>query len=174
MPHDSEPQAAFAHHSSEPDLPDPVERACQALQSMVASLDGLDRVILGLKRLGPPVGQPTKLMADTLKTVSSTVALLRREGPPLLSRIQALRQRLNGPAAGGPAIASATRMLHADLDGLAAFLAEDAVHWDFILRRLRSNTTLLLADLDDQRRGLTGPHPRVLALPQETTLAMAG
>jgi hypothetical protein len=159
MPYDPQPHAA--RPVAEPDvagLLGLVQRTCQALQAMVASLDALDSVLLRLQRLGPPTDPPTALMTGTCDTVSRVIALLRREGPPLLLRAQALR--LQGQAATGPA-AVAMRKIHADLDALAAFQIEDAGHWGFFVRRLRANTTVLLAEFDGQRRRMTasGPQP---------------
>lgn len=175
MPHDPELPAA-PYPRGEPgaaDLLGLVQRTCQALQAMAASLEALDSVLLRLQRLGPQAGPPTELMTSTCDTVSRVVALLRREGPPLLFRAQALRLRLrlHGYAAGSSA-AVAMRTLHADLDGLAAFRAENAAHWSTCVRRIRSNTMVLLAEFDGQRRRMTptGPQP---APPMETPASVA-
>ncbi|TCH97894.1 hypothetical protein EJV46_11765 [Roseococcus sp. SYP-B2431] len=151
-----------------------MQRTCQALQAMVASLGALDSVLLRLQRMDPSPDGPTELLSGTRATVSRVIALLRREGPPLLFRAQALRLRLRpqGYASASPA-AAAIRMLHADLDALAAFRTEDAPHWGFIIRRLRSNTMLLLAEFDRHRGGM-GPQPAPPSLGAPAPLAVAG
>lgn len=172
MPYDSqatppEPDAAG--------LPGVVQRTCQALQAMVASLDALDSVLLRLQRTGPSADPPTELLTSTHFTVSRVIALLRREGPSLLVRVQALRRRLRLQPSVGPA-PSAIRMLHADLDALAAFQVEDAVHWGFILRRMRTQATVLLAEFDGQWRRLsTPPEPQPVppAMPPRAPVAIA-
>ena len=142
------------------DLRGLVQRTCQALEALVASMDALDSVLLRLRRLGPPGDNPTELLAGTRETVSRVIALLRREGPPLLLRAQALRLRLrlSGYGSGRHAV-SAMRMLHSDLDALAAFRLEDAPHWGFILRRIRSNATVVLTEFDGQRQSMTPELP---------------
>ena len=143
------------------DLRGLVQRTCQALEALVASMDALDSVLLRLGRLGPPGDNPTELLAGTRETVSRVIALLRREVPPLLLlRAQALRLRLrlSGYGSGRHAV-SAMRMLHSDLDALAAFRLEDAPHWGFILRRIRSNATVVLTEFDGQRQSMTPELP---------------
>jgi hypothetical protein len=170
MPHEPQPQAT--HPMVEPGasgLLGLVQRTCQALQAMAASLEALDSVLLRLQRLGPQADPPTELMTGTHDTVSRVIALLRREGPPLLFRAQALRLRLrlHGYAAGSSA-AVPMRMLHADLDGLAAFQMggpEQASHWGTCVRRLRSNTMVLLAEFDGQRRRMTSHEPQPVPPP---------
>lgn len=173
MPHDPEPQAA--RPMVEPDaasLLGLVQRTCQALQAMAASLEALDSVFLRLQRLEPQADPPTELMTGTHDTVTRVVALLRREGPPLLFRAQALRLRLrlHGYAAGSSA-AVAMRALHADLDGLAAFQAgaipEHAAHWGACVRRLRSGTMVLLAEFDGHRRRMASPEAQQPPPPME-------
>lgn len=174
MPYDPESQTAPLP-MTEPGaagLHSLVQRTCQALQAMAASLEALDSVLLRLQRLGPEAGPPTELMSGTCDTVSRVVALLRREGPPLLFRAQALRLRLrlHGYAAGSSS-AAAMRNLHADLDGLAAFqvggIAENAAHWGSCIRRIRSNTMILLAEFDGQRRRMAPPETRPAPAPVE-------
>jgi hypothetical protein len=176
MPYDPKPQAA-TRPMVEPDaagLLGLVQRTCQALQAMATSLEALDSVLLRLQRLGAPTEPPTELMTGTRDTVSRVVALLRREGPPLLFRAQALRLRLrlHGYAAGSSA-AVAMRTLHADLDGMAAFQMDDAPHWGFIVRRIRANTMVLLAEFDGQRRRMAPPDPQPALPPMEANAPVA-
>lgn len=170
MPHDAETQVLCTMF--EPDaagLLGLVQRTCQALQAMVTSLDALDNVLLRLQRLGPSTDPPTKLMAGTRDTVSRVVALLRQEGPPLLFRAQALRLRLrlHGQAEAGRS-AVAMRMLHADLDALAAFQIGDAGHWGLFLRRIRANAMALLEEFEGQRRGMAASEPQSALVPRST------
>lgn len=176
MPHDPQPQDA-ARPMAELDavgLLGLVQRTCQALQAMAASLEALDSVLLRLGRLGPQDTPPTEVMTGTRDTVARVVALLRQEAPALLFRAQALRLRLqlHGHAAGSSAVV-AMRTLHADLDGLAAFRTEDVAHWGMALRRMRANTMILLAEFDGQRRRMMLPEPQPMPASPEASLPAA-
>lgn len=176
MPHSTELQTATSNvaQSDAAGLLRLVLRTCQALQAMVASLEALDSVLLRFEQLAAPGEQPTELLAGTCDTVSRVISLLRREGPPLLFRAQALRLRLRlqGYASASPATV-AMRRLHADLVGLAAFRMEDAAHWGFIVRRLRTNTMVLLAEFDTQRRGMPEAQPAPPPLEAPAPIALA-
>ncbi|WP_421991431.1 hypothetical protein [Roseococcus sp.] len=176
MPHSTELQTATSNmaQSDAARLLGLVLRTCQALQAMVASLEALDSVLLRFEQLATPGERPTELLAGTCDTVARVISLLRREGPPLLFRAQALRLRLRlqGYASASPATV-AMRRLHADLDGLAAFRMEDAAHWGFIVRRLRTNTMVLLAEFDAQRRGMSLPEAQPAPPPLEAPAPIA-
>lgn len=134
-----------------------VLRTCQALQAMAGSLEALESVLSRMEALEPGTDHHAELLQGTEETVAHVVALLRREGPPLLFRAQALRLRLrlHGYAAGNSA-AIALRTLHADLDGLAGFRHEPparmAAHWAPFLRRARANTMIMLSEFDRHAR----------------------
>ncbi|MEI6158772.1 MAG: hypothetical protein WCP77_02965 [Roseococcus sp.] len=124
---------------------------------MASSLEALESVFQRLETLAPKADQHAELLQGTAETVAHVIALLRREGPPLLHRAQALRLRLrlHGYAAGSSA-AIALRTLHADLDGLASFQAERpsrvGAHWAPYMRRARSNTLIMLSEFDRHAR----------------------
>ena len=134
-----------------------VQRTCMALQAMAASLEALESVFLRMETLEPHACQHPDLIRGTQDTVSHVIALLRREGPPLLFRAQALRLRLrlHGYAAGTSATL-ALRTLHTDLDGLAAYKHERAprtvLHWAPHIRRARANTLIMLSEFDCHAR----------------------
>lgn len=132
-------------------------RTCQALQAMATSLDALDSVFQRMEALEAQQDDHQALISGTQETVAHVISLLRREGPPLLYRAQALRLRLrlHGYAAGSSA-GAALRTLHADLDGLAAFKPEKparaVLHWAPHVRRARSNTLIMLSEFDRHAR----------------------
>jgi hypothetical protein len=134
-----------------------VLRTCLALQAMACSLEALDTVLHRMEALEPKADQHAELVQGTAQTVAQVFALLRREGPPLLHRAQALRLRLrlHGYAAGQSA-GIALRTLHADLDGLASFQPERparaVAHWAPHIRRARSNTLIMLSEFDRHAR----------------------
>jgi hypothetical protein len=148
-----------------PPAPDPesialqplLQRTCQALHAMARSLEALESVFQRMEALEPLQAEHDELISGTHETVARVIALLRREGPPLLHRAQALRLRLRlqgYPA--GSSTAQALRTLHADLDGLAAFAPEKpagaALHWAPYMRRARSNTLIMLSEFDRHAR----------------------
>lgn len=130
-----------------------IQRTCQALHAMARSLEALETVFQRMEALGHHGAEHHALISGTQDTVAHVIALLRREGPPLLHRAQALRLRLrlHGYPAGS-STAVALRTLHADLDGLAAFPAaqpgEAALRWAPYVRRARSNALLMLSEFD--------------------------
>lgn len=134
-----------------------VLRTCLALQAMARSLEALESVFERMEALEPKADEHRALVHGTEETVAHVIALLRREGPPLLHRAQALRLRLrlHGYAAGSTA-AVALRTLHADLDGLAGFKPERparvVAHWAPYIRRARSNTLIMLSEFDRHAR----------------------
>ena len=134
-----------------------LQRTCQALHAMARSLEALESVFQRMEALEPLQAEHDELISGTQETVARVIALLRREGPPLLHRAQALRLRLRlqGYAAGSTT-AQALRTLHADLDGLAAFTPEKpvggALHWAPYVRRARSNTLIMLSEFDRHAR----------------------
>lgn len=134
-----------------------VLRTCLALQAMARSLEALESVFERMEALEPKAHEHRGLIHGTEETVAHVIALLRREGPPLLHRAQALRLRLrlHGYAAGSTA-AVALRTLHADLDGLAGFKPERparvVAHWAPHIRRARSNTLIMLSEFDRHAR----------------------
>jgi hypothetical protein len=134
-----------------------VLRTCLALHAMACSLEALDTVLQKLEVVEPKAEQHADLVRGTAETIAQVIALLRREGPPLLHRAQALRMRLRLHGyAGGPSTGNALRTLHADLDGLAAFRPEPAsrtvAHWAPHIRRARSNTLIMLSEFDRHAR----------------------
>lgn len=134
-----------------------VLRTCLALHAMACSLEALDTVLQRLEVMAPKANQHADVMGGTAETIGQVIALLRREGPPLLHRAQALRMRLRLHGyAGGPSTGSALRTLHADLDGLAAFrpepVARTVAHWAPHIRRARSNTLIMLSEFDRHAR----------------------
>ncbi len=148
-----------------------VLRTCMALQAMAQSLEALESVFQKMSVLEPKANEHQELMHGTEETVARVIELLRREGPPLLHRAQALRLRLrlHGYAAGSSA-AVALRTLHADLDGLAGFRqerpAQVVTHWAPYVRRARSNTLIMLSEFDrharqiaEQLKGNPAPGP---------------
>lgn len=145
-----------------------VIRTCLALQAMASSLEALESVFARMEALEPKADEHSELVHGSQKTVAHVIALLRREGPPLLFRAQALRLRLrlHGYSAGSSA-AIALRTLHADLDGLASFKPERparvVAHWVPHVRRARSNTLIMLSEFDRSARQiaaqLNGAHP---------------
>ena len=134
-----------------------VLRTCLALQAMASSLEALETVFQRMEVLEPKADQHAELVHGTTETVAQVIALLRREGPPLLHRAQALRMRLrlHGYAPGISA-AAALRTLHADLDGLAGFKPERparvVAHWAPFVRRARANTLIMLSEFDRHAR----------------------
>jgi hypothetical protein len=134
-----------------------VLRTCLALQAMAASLEALESVFNRMEALESHAEEHPELIRGTQETVSHVIALLRREGPPLLFRAQALRLRLrlHGYAAGSSA-ALALRTLHTDLDGLAGYKHERAartvLHWAPHIRRARTNTLIMLSEFDRHAR----------------------
>lgn len=158
-----------------------VLRTCVALHAMACSLEALDTVLQRLEVMEPKAEQHAELVRGTAETIAQVIALLRREGPPLLHRAQALRLRLRLHGyAGGPSTALALRSLHADLDGLAAFRPEPAAqavaHWAPQLRRARSNTLIMLSEFDRHARQIAEqlrghPAPGATVLPFEAPKA---
>jgi ABC-type transporter Mla subunit MlaD len=134
-----------------------IQRTCQALHAMARSLEALESVFERMEALEAHEAEHHDLLSGTQETVARVIALLRREGPPLLHRAQALRLRLRlqGYAAGS-STAQALRTLHADLDGLAAFAPEErgsvALLWAPYVRRARSNTLIMLSEFDRHAR----------------------
>jgi len=184
MNHSAQPHDVTAEISSElppvlaeaPPTVDPesaalqplVIRTCLALQAMASSLEALESVFARMEALQPKAHEHSDLVHGTQETVAHVIALLRREGPPLLFRAQALRLRLrlHGYSAGSSA-AIALRTLHADLDGLASFKTERparvVAHWVPYVRRARSNTLIMLSEFDRHARQiaaqLNGAYP---------------
>ncbi|UPY38131.1 hypothetical protein [Sediminicoccus sp. KRV36] len=134
-----------------------VLRTCLALQAMASSLEALESVFARMEALDAGAEDHRQLLHGTEETVAHVIALLRREGPALLFRAQALRLRLrlHGYAAGHSA-ALALRTLHADLDGLAGFKPERPARilalWAPFIRRARSNTLIMLSEFDRHAR----------------------
>lgn len=134
-----------------------VLRTCLALQAMASSLEALETVFQRMEAIEPKAEEHAELVHGTTETVGQVISLLRREGPPLLHRAQALRLRLrlHGYAAGSSA-AIALRTLHADLDGFASFKPERparvVAHWAPHVRRARSNTLIMLSEFDRHAR----------------------
>ncbi|MDB5414500.1 MAG: hypothetical protein JWR10_2835 [Rubritepida sp.] len=155
-----------------------VQRTCQALHAMATSLEALDSVFTRIEALTPETDAHAELLATTQETVVHVVGLLRREGPPLLFRAQALRLRLrlHGYASGSSA-AVAMRALHTDLDGFVAFEPEQPASWlsswGACIRRARSNTMILLSEFDGQRRQMTAPSEAPDALVHEVLAPVA-
>lgn len=154
-----------------------VLRTCLALQAMASSLEALETVFQRMEALEPKAEQHADLVHGTTETVAQVISLLRREGPPLLHRAQALRMRLrlHGYAPGTSA-ATALRTLHADLDGLAGFKPERparvVAHWAPYVRRARSNTLIMLSEFDRHARQIAAqlkgnPVESATALPLE-------
>lgn len=134
-----------------------VLRTCLALQAMARSLEALESVFERMEALEPKADQHAELVQGTAETVAQVIALLRREGPPLLHRAQALRLRLRLHGyAPGSAAAMALRTLHTDLDGLAGFRPERpariVAHWAPHVRRARSNALIMLSEFDRHAR----------------------
>lgn len=134
-----------------------VLRTCLALHAMACSLEALDSVLQRMEVMEPKADQHTDLVKGTAETVIQVIAMLRREGPPLLHRAQALRLRLRLHGyAGGQSTGAALRTLHTDLDGLAAFRPEPpgrmVAHWAPHIRRARSNTLIMLSEFDRTAR----------------------
>lgn len=156
-----------------------LQRTCQALHAMARSLEALESVFQRMEALEPLQAEHDELISGTQETVTRVIALLRREGPPLLHRAQALRLRLRlqGYAAGS-STAQALRTLHADLDGLAAFAPEGrgsvALLWAPYVRRARSNTLIMLSEFDRHAREIAAqmrPAPEApLARPEGGTI----
>ncbi len=156
-----------------------LQRTCQALHAMARSLEALESVFQRMEALEPLQAEHDELISCTQDTVARVIALLRREGPPLLHRAQALRLRLRlqGYVAGSTT-AQALRTLHADLDGLAAFAPEErgsvALLWAPYVRRARSNTLIMLSEFDRHAREIAAqmqPAPEVpLARPEVGTI----
>ena len=148
-----------------------VQRTCQALQAMVGSLEALESVFSRMADLDHATAQHAELIQGTEETVAHVIALLRREGPPLLFRAQALRLRLRLQGhVSSPSAAMALRSLHTELDGLAGF-RHDAPpriveHWASFLRRARSNTMILLAEFDRHGREIAAQLNGAPALPE--------
>jgi hypothetical protein len=179
----SEPSAAEAPEAPAPGsaAPDPValqpliQRTCQALHAMARSLEALESVFERMEALGASEAEHHDLLSGTQETVTHVIALLRREGPPLLHRAQALRLRLRlqGYAAGSTT-AQALRTLHADLDGLAAFAPEErgsaALIWAPYVRRARSNTLIMLSEFDRHARQIA---EQMKALPDDAAVSLA-
>lgn len=134
-----------------------VIRTCLALQAMASSLEALESVFTRMEALEAKADGHAELVQGTQETVAHVISLLKREGPPLLFRAQALRLRLrlHGYSAGNSA-AIALRTLHADLDGLATFKPERparvAARWVPHVRRARSNTLIMLSEFDRHAR----------------------
>ena len=157
-PEGAEAPPAAATQAAEPAALQPlIQRTCQALHAMARSLEALESVFERMEALEACEAQHHDLLSGTQETVAHVIALLRREGPPLLHRAQALRLRLRlqGYAAGS-STAQAMRTLHADLDGLAAFAPEErgsvALLWAPYVRRARSNTLIMLSEFDRHAR----------------------
>lgn len=134
-----------------------VLRTCLALHAMACSLEALDTVLHRLEAMEQKGDQHAELFEGTAETIAQVIALLRREGPPLLHRAQALRMRLRLHGfAGGASTGSALRTLHTDLDGLSAFRPEPmtrtVAHWAPHIRRARSNTLIMLSEFDRHAR----------------------
>lgn len=152
-----------------------VLRTCLALQAMARSLEALEGVFERMEALAPQAEQHADLVQGAAETVAQVIALLRREGPPLLHRAQALRLRLrlHGYAAGSKA-ALALRTLHADLDGLASFHPERpariGAHWAPHVRRARSNTLIMLSEFDRHARQIEAQLKAAPADPGATLL----
>lgn len=153
-----------------------IHRTCQALQAMARSLEALESVFDRMEALEAREAEHQDLLSGTQETVAHVIALLRREGPPLLHRAQALRLRLRMqgyPA--GSSTAQALRTLHADLDGLAAFAPEErgsvALLWAPYVRRARSNTLIMLSEFDRHARQIAAemkaaPAAEIVTLPR--------
>lgn len=130
-----------------------VNRTCQALQAMAASLEALDHFCSRMAALEPKSELHAELMDGARQTLADVVSLLRREGPPLLFRAQALRLRLrlHGYEADTQA-ALAMRGLHSDLDGLVALMPDrtrrPASDWGALIRQALGNTLTMLAEFE--------------------------
>lgn len=152
------PPPGHTARAAEPAVLQPlIQRTCQALHAMARSLEALESVFERMEALETREPEHDHLLTDTQEAVARVIALLRREGPPLLHRAQALRLRLRlqGYAAGS-STAQALRTLHADLDGLAAFAPEErgkiSMLWAPHVRRARSNTLIMLSEFDRHAR----------------------
>lgn len=140
-----------------------IQRTCQALHAMARSLEALESVFERMEALEAHQTEHQALLSGTQETVAHVIALLRREGPPLLHRAQALRLRLRLQGfTAGSSTAQALRTLHADLDGLAAFAPEErgsvALLWAPYVRRARSNTLIMLSEFDRHARQMAEQH----------------
>lgn len=134
-----------------------VLRTCLALHAMACSLEALDTVLQRMEVMEPKADQHAELVGGTAETVAQVIALLRREGPPLLHRAQALRMRLRLHGYdGSQSTGAALRTLHTDLDGLAAFRPEPpgrmVAHWAPQIRRARTNALIMLSEFDRHAR----------------------
>ncbi|WP_431303214.1 hypothetical protein [Sediminicoccus sp. BL-A-41-H5] len=174
-PEGAEAPPAAATQAAEPAALQPlIQRTCQALHAMARSLEALESVFERMEALETHEAEHHALLSGTQETVAHVIALLRREGPPLLHRAQALRLRLRlqGYAAGS-STAQAMRTLHADLDGLAAFAPEErgsaALLWAPYVRRARSNTLIMLSEFDRHARQIA---EAARAAPGETVLPL--
>ncbi|MBS7791125.1 hypothetical protein KTR66_14070 [Roseococcus sp. SDR] len=156
MPH-SLPSDAPPSEADATALQPLIQRTCQALHAMARSLEALESVFERMEALEQREAEHHDLLSGTQETVAHVIALLRREGPPLLHRAQALRLRLRLQGfAANSSTAQALRTLHADLDGLAAFAPEPggsvALLWAPYVRRARSNTLIMLSEFDRHAR----------------------
>jgi len=130
-----------------------VSRTCQALQAMAASLEALEHFCSRMAALEPKADQHAELLGGARQTLTDVVSLLRREGPPLLFRAQALRLRLrlHGYEADQQA-ALAMRSLHADLDALVALMPDRTGRppsdWAALIRQALGHTLTMLAEFE--------------------------
>lgn len=130
-----------------------VNRTCQALQAMATSLEALEHFGSRMAVMEPKAEQHADLMGGARQTLADVVSLLRREGPPLLFRAQALRLRLrlHGYEADANA-ALAMRALHADLDGLVVLMPDrtgrPASDWGALIRQALANTRTMLGEFE--------------------------
>ncbi|MCX8134219.1 MAG: hypothetical protein N3D18_09670 [Roseococcus sp.] len=132
-------------------------RCAGALAALAASLEGIELV---LERLGDAPGN-IKGREEARALVTEVTAMLRRDGPPLLLRVQALRMHLHlagfiGPDSLGAALAA--------LQGEIARLAElelpedrsDMTGWFLPLRQGRAHAMRLAAEFVSHARRLSG------------------
>lgn len=120
---------------------------------MATSLEALEHFCGRMAVLEPKADQHAELMGGARQTLVDVVSLLRREGPPLLFRAQALRLRLrlHGYEADAQA-ALAMRALHSDLDALVALMPDRTgrppADWAALIRQALGNTLALLAEFE--------------------------
>ena len=101
-------------------LPVLARRCAAALRAFGVSLLALDEVLQSLAPVDPQSAQA----ADARATVQEVVALLKREGPALLLRAQALRLRLHAAGLVGPdGLGVGLRALQAQIGELDALTA---------------------------------------------------
>lgn len=152
------PMAAAALSRDERVLAHLAMRCAGALAALAASLEGLEILLERLADVAPG----TAGVAEAREVASDVIAMLGRDGPPLLLRTQALRMHLHiagfvGPDSLGGALASLQRDIQSLADLTLPLDRSAMTEWFLPLRQGRAHAMRLAAEFLSHGRALGGP-----------------